>query len=278
LASHGPPSDSIPVYVLNLAQSPERLTHMRSELGKIGVAFRRIEAVAAGDVERHPDYARIPLQALRPWTKGELGCLLSHSEAWRRIAAGRSPFGAVLEDDLHVHPSLNTGLRVSLLPADADLVKLETTNVIVQTSRGLLFSWRPIRFRRLNSLHHGSGAYVISRGCAARALAALSTFALPVDDCLFGGVGTFGDDLRRYQQVPASVVQDCILPEQRRTKGLGSILEGERHIAIERRAPNRSAGLIAEIAVLGGRIPAAVWRRLAWRYARIPWAGGALDE
>ena len=133
-------------------------------------------------------------------------------------------------------------------------------------------------FLHMKGLHHGCGAYVISRRCAASALAALSQFTLPVDDILFGGRDTFGAALHRYQQVPASVVQDCILPVERRSPELASLIEGERQIAISKRPAAPRVGTLANLAHLAVRIPMAAGRRLFWNYARIPWAGGALDD
>ena len=268
----------IPVYVLNLARSTARLAHMQSELARLDVPFQRIAAVAAEDVAKHEDYAHIPPQELRPWTRGELACLLTHREAWKCIAAGSAPFGAVLEDDLHIHGSFRDALLGSQLPPDADIVKLETTNVVVQTSRRrFVISSSSFHLRRMRGVSHGSGAYVISRSCAARAVNALSTFSLPVDDCLFGEGHSLGATLVKYQQVPASIVQDCILPPSQRSSELSSMLDAERHVAISGRLLALRTGVLPAILDTTFRIPRAILRRFPWRYSRIPYAGGSLD-
>jgi len=252
---------------------------MERELGRLGVPFQLIAAIAAGDVAKHEDHYRIPPQEQRAWTKGELACLLTHREAWKYIAAGTFPFGAVLEDDLHLHHSFRESLLVSGIPSDADIVKLETTNEVVQTSRRAIgVSGQQFHFRRMNGVNHGSGAYVISQSCAARAVNAIERFSLPVDDSLFGSGVTFGATLTKYQQVPASVVQDSILPKPQRSPALSSMLDAERQFAIGGRPVTRRVGALSSTIDAVCRLPSAVLRRIAWRYSRIPYAGGSLDD
>jgi glycosyl transferase family 25 len=232
-------------YVINLARSPERLVHMREVLGSIGVDFERFDAIDIERSKRHPVLPLIPpLRTGRPWTEGELACLLSHYEVWKLIAAGLDPFGAVFEDDLHVDPRLAEIINdPGALPADADIVKLETVNMTVFVSRHETPGPFGVAFAQLLTLHYGAGAYVLSKQTAGLLVRSITSFDLPADDVLFGRAHALCRGLRRYQAVPALVVQDVILPLPQRTLALKSGLEPARLAQREAIGPVRETGL-----------------------------------
>ncbi len=102
---------------------------MRQEFDRVGVEFERIAAVdgAALPPSVVEDF-RQNRAATKPdgWLPGEIGCFLSHFEAWRRIAAHDAPWGAVFEDDIRVSPDLTSLLAsADWIPPDADIVRLE---------------------------------------------------------------------------------------------------------------------------------------------------------
>ena len=110
----------IPVYVVNLARSPERRAFMAEGLARAGVAAEFVAAVD-GRACRSPR----PPRALM--SVAETALILSHRKAWRRLpCAAASEYAVVLEDDVHLG-----GGFAALLDADwgafpFDAVKLET--------------------------------------------------------------------------------------------------------------------------------------------------------
>jgi glycosyl transferase family 25 len=264
-------------HVINLASRPERLAHMRAVLGGIGISFQRFDAIDIPRSRQHPAFGLIPPMRIRPWSPGELACLLSHYEVWKLIAAGEEKYAAVFEDDLHVDPRLARLIKdPSALPPDADLVKLETVSLPVWLARRELPGPADTRFAAIRSLHYGCGAYIVSRDTAALLVRSIGAFDLPPDDVIWGIDHPLCRKLRRYQVLPALVAQDIILPAEQRTHALASSLEPARAEAakvLEQVAPPRRSLFQRGVFKLG-RMARALRSRVFWREVIVPFAAG----
>ncbi len=226
-----PASIAMRTYVINLATATERMEHMTAMLDALGIPFARFNALDPERAERHPLFGQIrPLRVGRSWVAGEIACLLSHYEVWRSIAAGSHRFGVVLEDDVILDARLKRIVdETQPLPSDADLVKIETdAKSIVALSRRSFPTEGGGVYRRLLSMHGGTGGYVLSRK-AARFLVnspdVANSFDMPVDDMLFVPTHPIGRRLCVYQSVPALAIQSGNLPGFERQTYLGSGLE-----------------------------------------------------
>ena len=203
---------NLKAYLINLDRSGDRLAHMRAELGRISVDFERIAAIdgAALDADGLAAFQQ-GRDSLKPegWLPGEVGCFLSHLEAWRRIAAGEAPWAAVLEDDLRVSPALAPLLAATdWIPADADIVRLEANRPMrLSRPRGIKAAPGRRLFRAVSGTT-GSGAYVIARRTAQMLVAVPPAARTTVDVFLFKPkISRVAKGLRRYQLVPAVCVQ-----------------------------------------------------------------------
>ena len=199
-------------YVINLANRPERLAHVRKTFGDAGIPFERFEAIGRDQLADYDLSSRLrPRGDGRPWLPMEVGCLLSHRELWKRVATGGDDFAAIFEDDIIV----SSGLRDILggdLPPGADLVKLETFCQVTYVSRRAI----PRRngsgcFRRLLTIHEGTGAYVISRHAAAKLIDAAAQFDQPLDRSMFCPRVLAKEGLIAYQAVPGVAIQGMFL-------------------------------------------------------------------
>jgi len=186
------------IYLINLDRQPERLAHMREQLG--GVAFERISAV---DGSNDP-----------PTTTGlsrfELACLESHKLGWRQFLNGPEGCACFLEDDLHIWPGFATlTASGSWLPSDAHSVKIDTYLQKVELGdKRVAIGGR--RIARLYSRHQSSAAYILTRAGAARYLDLTASASLPADYALFPNHSRrLG--LRIYQLCPAIAIQDHLL-------------------------------------------------------------------
>lgn len=203
-------------YVINLRSRPERLAHIQAEFGQAGIAFERFEAIGRDDFAKYPLARALPPRGDgRPWLPFEVGCLLSHVGLWKCIAKGDEPFAAIFEDDVVVSSKLGATLDGDF-PADADLVKLETTCQITYVSRRRI----PTKkgggcFRRLLSVHEGTGAYIISRRGAALLAEAAAHFDEPLDHSLFSPRVASKLGLKVYQADPAVALQGIFVPSLR---------------------------------------------------------------
>jgi glycosyl transferase, family 25 len=208
--------NSLKAYVVNLDRAEDRLAHMHQELVRAGVEFERVAAVdgAALPADIVEDFRRYRIAA-KPdgWLHGEVGCFLSHFEAWRRIADRDDAWGVVFEDDVHISPDLGPLLAESgWIPADADVVRLEA-NRSMRLSGG-----RPIgaapgrRVYRARSGTPGAAGYILAKHAAARLTETSPELHSIPDVFLFKPkISPVASALRRYQVVPAVCIQDEVL-------------------------------------------------------------------
>jgi glycosyl transferase family 25 len=190
------------VYLINLDRHPDRLAHMRDQLG--GIAFERIPALD-GSSQR---------PTLKGLTRFELACLESHKVAWRQFLGGRAAHACFLEDDLHVWPGFAALIgSETWIPGDTHSIKLDTYLQAVELGdKRAAVGGRELA--RLYSRHQSSAAYILTREGAARYLELTADASLPADYSLFPShprrVG-----LRIYQLIPAIAIQDHLLPPDR---------------------------------------------------------------
>lgn len=99
------PESVTPVYVMNLDRSTDRLAQISAALRAAGLAFERIPAVDASELEpsiyeRVYDAQANRRNYLAPLSPQEVACFLSHRRAWQTfLTTSDAPFAAFLEDD-----------------------------------------------------------------------------------------------------------------------------------------------------------------------------------
>lgn len=202
----------MPIFVINLERSTDRLNHVARQLADQAIHFERIPAV---DGAAMPVEAMAAFVAARPrpgglvWKPGQVGCLLSHTEAWRRLVQTGASHALVLEDDIRVSRDLKEfATNRNWIPADADIVRIETTGQWLK-----LAEKRPTvggrHLAKVASAAWATGGYVISRDAAARLLETDPRTHMPVDAFLFDVIRSqVARKLRTIQVFPALVTQD----------------------------------------------------------------------
>ncbi len=135
------------------------MAHMRSVLSTLDITFERFAASGGARIEEHPLARVVGQNGHRPLGRGEVGCLLSHIEVWRRIAAGADEFAAVFEDDVFLDSRLPLLLQApELFPPGADIIKLDTHSKLTHLSNRGYQGPASLQFRRLRSRHYGAAA------------------------------------------------------------------------------------------------------------------------
>jgi glycosyl transferase family 25 len=200
----------VPILLINLDRAGDRLARMQARLGECGAAFERVPAVdarALGEVEfaRHvsgPGYWGL-------LTPGEVACFLSHRKCWQMIIERNLPCALVLEDDVVIGQA-GASLLASdgWVPADADIVKLETDFKPVRLAARAASREAGHDVVRLYSSHYCAAAYLVTQAAARRLLAATECFRDAVDEMLFAVRSPLSRSLTIYQMDPAPFVQE----------------------------------------------------------------------
>jgi glycosyl transferase family 25 len=197
-------------YLINLDRSSARWGRMSDRFAAIGLAFERVPAVDGGRLgaAEISDVYR-PVLGAAVMTPGEIGCFLSHRRCWELIASGPDPFGCIFEDDVLVspHTPLFLGDDASWIPADADIVKIETAGGNVWFDRAVSPLAKNFNLGLLRSFHFGSGGYILSKAGAERLLTATRIFSDAVDHVKFNPACGIAGRLKSYQVLPALCIQ-----------------------------------------------------------------------
>src|SRR5690606_40402074 len=91
------------ILLINLAKDVDRLAFSRQQSAQQGLTFERFEATNGRDLsqEEFDNFIALrPRNGKRQWTRGKVGCFLSHSQAWKICAEGPDDWIAIVEDDL----------------------------------------------------------------------------------------------------------------------------------------------------------------------------------
>lgn len=161
-------------YVINLARSPERRTHITAELGKSGIDYELVEGIDGRDLDLH-DPQTIDPSVLNSssFRAGVAGCALSHLRVYQKILADGLDQALVLEDDISVPAdlgSLTDALTEHLIGAEVVLLNFDSTDtckVSLEGSVDLPFS-RMLVLPIDVSQPKSSAAYIITREACKR--------------------------------------------------------------------------------------------------------------
>lgn len=182
---------SLPILVINLDRDRERLAGIEAGLLALDKDYVRVRAVdgraKASLIKRVIDRQMYSSRSGRALTNGEIGCLLSHLSALRRIIRRRLPLALILEDDAEWD-----GRFADFLAADiarfmqcCDVLKVESMRFAHEKQRGaVLTKGKSSELIVPIDPGFGSAAYLVTAEGARRLAAALGRFEEPVDAVL----------------------------------------------------------------------------------------------
>lgn len=197
------------LFVINLDDAAERRGRMAAQLAALGLPWIRIgfdgRRRLAADIDAHVR-AQFPGITFDPdaLSSAEVGCWLSHLDAWRHVAASPGAHAcAVLEDDVLLDARLPGALQ-GLVPQDAfDIVYLGTSSRNISTRRRVQVGCCDVHVPVGTVLN--TWGYVIRRTFAQRFLATPRHVTLPIDRYIGAGM--------RYAGARVGVVQPAVVRE-----------------------------------------------------------------
>lgn len=204
----GPVKARMQVWCINLDRRPDRWAHVLAEGTRAGIAIERLPAVDAKEPHVAAAAAQVePTADGLPMSAAAFACFASHRLAWQRLLESGDSHGMVMEDDLNLSPAIGRLLGTDWIPADADVVKLETWGTRCHVAREATARVDGRAVSRLLSTHIGGGCYILSRGAAARLVALTHVYRDPVDELLFNDRLAYFHTAVIYQLLPALAVQ-----------------------------------------------------------------------
>lgn len=221
-------------YVINLDRSSERLDAFAATADRAGVAFERVRAIDGQTLSRAEQDAVLedPASPYR-LSAGEIACFLSHRLAWQTFLDTGARHAAIFEDDVQLSPAAGACLEAAAdwMPADADQVKLETCWESVALDRAARAGPDGRVLRRIHSLHHGCGGYILTRQTAETLIAASQSFSVAVDHFQFDPRSPMFGRLVTYQLDPALCVQAHVVMGNAAPGYMRSVLTPQRRAA-----------------------------------------------
>jgi glycosyl transferase family 25 len=201
--------DSVLTLVINLDRSVERLNRIGRMLDEQSIKWERLPAVdgralSETQVNQFLDAKAFGRRHGMTPLLGELGCYLSHVNAFKRLLASPFPLALILEDDVLPLEDLRSVVSgLACLPTRWDMVKLSAVH-----------SGTPVACERLDGKHRlavmlsrctGSSAYLVNRKAAQSYLNGLLPMSLPYDH-EFDKAWQYGIKVRRV--VPEVATHD----------------------------------------------------------------------
>lgn len=121
-----------PSYLINLAENDVRMQNSKRQFEEQNIPFERIDAVngwklSEEQINQVYDKQTNAIRGRAPLVPAEIGCYLSHINAWQKIAKGDAPGGFIFEDDFLAESFL--GKTLTLLSDETlnwEIVKLFT--------------------------------------------------------------------------------------------------------------------------------------------------------
>lgn len=109
------------VLVISLRRSADRRAKVEQELKKVSLPWSFLDAVDGSVLASPPEeYQPLKVQLLQgyPLTPNEIGCYLSHKEAWKRCVSENIPT-LVFEDDFVLSPEFESVINALMNDEDA---------------------------------------------------------------------------------------------------------------------------------------------------------------
>jgi len=191
------------IYIISLETAYQRRSYQESQSKKLGFEPIWLKAYGVDDFsdDVHLQHA---FDWQRPLLKTEVGCFLSHLEAWKKISISDFP-SVVLEDDVMLTASSIQAFKKLLTYEGADIINLEAVG---KKQVSYTCEHNSLLLRKLILNSSGAGAYMLWPSGAKKLINNYQSKGVALADAFINEVRS----LNSWQIVPAVVIQQCMLP------------------------------------------------------------------
>ena len=188
----------MPVFLINLKKSKDRLNQMAIKLQQRKLSWRLLEAVDGYELSRtqmeyihrrpKPNSKHYGAKSLGVMKAGAVGCFLSHTEAFRIMQDENLDQAMILEDDCIFFEQLDNILpAIEKIKDNWHVINLiGCGNFIIRVNK---FHEERIGENIFSSIRmsyqNGAAQYIIRKNYAAELLKSVKTLSLPIDLLLF---------------------------------------------------------------------------------------------
>jgi glycosyl transferase family 25 len=159
----------IKIWVINLKSRPDRLHSIAKQLDSMNIEWTKLNAVDGKNCEKSVLNISTKHGKIGTLSEGVRGCTASHYKFWKKFIISGEEFGIVLEDDVKLSEDFNANRPSKLLLGHPITTALKNTREI----------------RQMYSRHGGTGAYLITKAGAKKAISWKKPFSVPIDHVLF---------------------------------------------------------------------------------------------
>ena len=181
----------IPIYIINLDDSHERMGRIHEKLDALGLNFQRFSAIRGTSLSESQINRVCPNRYFwwedRYVTSSEIGCYLSHYNLIKKIYHDGCERVCILEDDAHIPDELGDWLNPNLnIPHNADILKLELKD---HSDRCVGLPVSDILGRHLVFMPrrgvHGTAAYILTAKGAQKIVSELKIIKAAYDHSIY---------------------------------------------------------------------------------------------
>lgn len=120
---------TLPIFVINMPSATDRRAAIAQQLTALGLEARWIAATRGADMTE-AEVAQVYDESLnrkyfrRALSPGEIGCYVSHREAWQKMIDENTPCAVIIEDDVRLTNALTDAIDLLSHEMPADMIKL----------------------------------------------------------------------------------------------------------------------------------------------------------
>jgi len=172
------------IFVISLERSLDRRKQVEQEMQKISMSWSFLDAVDGSTLIAPPiEYKLSKVKRLQGYalTPNEIGCYLSHKEAWKRCVQENAPT-LILEDDFVFAPGFEETLIILLEAADCwNFIRLQG---LYKVHHQILFEKSGVTFVKNEGDAVGATAYLLKPEIAMQLIKHSKDIYEPVDHFL----------------------------------------------------------------------------------------------
>lgn len=183
--------DKNKTFIVNLQADKKRKIHMEKICTKLNLNFEFIKAVNGKNLKNIDYYIsfsrnKVTQGLKRELVPGEIGCILSHQNIYKKVINNKLEYALILEDDVDISDDIHIAFdNVKNLPIDWDIffigyhgklnedLQIEGKHIYQINSK--------YSVSKLSQKPYGTYGYIVSYKGAKKLLSKSNTFELPMD-------------------------------------------------------------------------------------------------